>query len=134
MIAPHRDPAVITLAEGSLRELDSQCSSLLHAVIVTDDGFAVSRTSRTPVSHDRFASMSSSVQALGDAVSRELLMGEADYVIIASDRGHVVQRRVPGSTLVIAAHFDSDETLGKAVSVTRRMAELLGEQLGDVVR
>jgi len=71
----------------------------------------------------RLASMASSIQALSEAVTRELGIGDSRSVTIASDHGHVVQLRVPGHPLVLAALFDDDETLGKALALTRRSAE-----------
>jgi predicted regulator of Ras-like GTPase activity (Roadblock/LC7/MglB family) len=73
--------------------------------------------------------MASSVQALSEAVARELEIGGAPYVIIASEAGHVIQLRVPGQELVLAALFDADETLGKALSTSRLAAEKLAAAL-----
>lgn len=124
MTAAHKDPELIERGRDALRALKDTCPSLVFASLVTDDGFEVVSV---PASHDegRLASMSSSVQALADAVGQELAVGDSDYVIIASQGGHMIQRRVPGHTLVLAALFDHAETLGKALSVSRLTAERL---------
>lgn len=127
-IALHKDPAVVAAGLEVLVALRDVCPSLVHAALVTDDGFEIVRV---PEGGDggRFASMASSMQALGDAVARELAMGASDYVVIASPTGHVVQRRVPGSAVVLSALFDDDETLGKALAVSRSSVEKLSAHL-----
>ena len=126
MIAAHKDPALIAHGHAALTHLKDTCPSLVFASLVTDDGFEVASW---PSSYDggQLASMSSSVQALADAVGNELAVGDSDYVIIASHGGHTIQRRVPHHPLVLAALFDHAETLGKALSVSRVTAERLGE-------
>ena len=124
MTAVHKNPTLIEHGRYALQSLKETCPSLVFASLVTDDGFEVVSF---PESHDdgRLASMSSSVQALADAVGQELSVGDSDYVVIASQGGHMIQRRVPGHTLVLAALFDHAETLGKALSVSRVTAERL---------
>jgi predicted regulator of Ras-like GTPase activity (Roadblock/LC7/MglB family) len=96
--------------------------------VLTDDGFEVVSVP-THTQDGKLSSMASSVQALSEAVARELVLGPAPYVIIASEAGHLIQLRVPGHELVLAALFDADETLGKALSVSRRAAEKLAASL-----
>ena len=127
--AVHGDPAAIAAGERVLADLRDVCPSLVYAMLVTDDGFEIVRV---PAASDggRFASMASSMQALGDAVARELAIGSSDYLVIASPTGHVIQRRVPGHPIVLSALFDDDETLGKGLSVSRAAAEKLSALLG----
>lgn len=124
---PHRDAAVIAHAAAALAGMRELGTSLVHAVVLTDDGFEVVRTPAT--AHDgRLASMASSIQALADAVAAESKLGASEVVIIAADAGHVIQRRVFGRELVLAAVFDSGETLGKALAITKLTAERLSTQ------
>jgi predicted regulator of Ras-like GTPase activity (Roadblock/LC7/MglB family) len=124
----HKDAAVIEVASAALRGLTEVATSLRYATVLTDDGFeVVSVPAHAP--DGKLSSMSSSVQALSEAVARELVLGAAPYVIIASDAGHLIQLRVPGHELVIAALFGADETLGKALSTSRRAAEKLATAL-----
>lgn len=126
----HKDPAVIELGTQALRELTELASSLRHATLLTDDGFEV--VSVPPHRADgRLASMASSIQALSEAVAGELAIGPAGYVIIASETGHVIQLRIPGQQLVLAALFDADETLGKALSTSRVAAERFASALSS---
>jgi predicted regulator of Ras-like GTPase activity (Roadblock/LC7/MglB family) len=96
-------------------------SSLVYAALLTDDGFDVARLP-SPTDGARFASMASSMQALGDAVTHELKIGSSEYIIIASPKGYVVQLRVPGHELVLSALFDNDATVGNALAITRSYA------------
>lgn len=124
MTAPHQDPELIGRGRTALLEMREVCRSLVYATLLTDDGFEVVSL---PAGRDdgRLASMASSIQALSDAVARELRIGASDYVIIASGSGHVIQRRVPDRPIVLAALFDDEETLGKALSISRLAAEKL---------
>lgn len=129
MIALHQNPIVIEQARAVLDEMNELCRSLVYAALLTDDGFQVASRGRD-TDGGRFASMSSSVQALGDAVARELRIGSTNYVVIASADGHVVQQRVPGHPLVLAGVFDAAETLGTALAISRRAAARMAEELG----
>lgn len=132
MTALHKDADVVALAADALAGLRELCRSLVYATVLTDDGFEVAHAAAGAggaVDDGRMASMASSIQALGDAVARELGIGESDYVVLASERGHVIQRRVAGRPLVLAALFDDDETLGKALSISRVATERLARAL-----
>jgi predicted regulator of Ras-like GTPase activity (Roadblock/LC7/MglB family) len=124
-VPPHKDPDVIERGTAALAELREACRSLVFASLITEDGFEIVRTPTADGEDGRLASMTSSVQALADAVSRELHLGESEFVIIASEAGHVIQRRVPGQPIVFAGVFDTDETLGKALSISRLTTERL---------
>lgn len=127
--APHRNPVIRAAGNDVLSEMREVCTSLVYAALVTDDGFEVVRLSGARMDSGRFASMASSMQALGDAVARELRMGESQYIIIASDNGHVIQLRVPEHSLVLSALFDDEETLGKALATSRSAATRLSSAL-----
>lgn len=131
-LAPHQDPVVIDLGRVELTAMRDMTTSLITASLLSDDGFEIVRLSDSasaPTDGARFASMASSIQALSEAVARELTMGASEYVIIAAERGHVVQMRIPGQTIVLAALFDTDEMLGKALTVSRRCASRIAEAL-----
>ena len=125
----HLKPDVVEAASTLLAEMKAASSSLTYAALLTDDGFDVARF---PVKTDgeRFAGMASSMQALGDAVTNELSIGDSEYIIIASGRGHVVQLQMPGQELVLSALFDNDATVGHALAVTRSFAQKTADLLG----
>jgi uncharacterized protein len=121
----HRDPRAIVVGLTALAELRELAPSLVFAAIVSDDGFELAHAPQNSIDVGRFGSMTSSVQALSDAVSRELSIGASGYVVIAAEAGHVLQLRVPGYPLILAALFDTHETLGKALSSSRRCIDRL---------
>jgi predicted regulator of Ras-like GTPase activity (Roadblock/LC7/MglB family) len=124
----HLKPDVVEAATTLLGDMKVAASSLMYAALLTDDGFDVARY---PVKTDgeRFAGMASSMQALGDAVTHELNIGDSEYIIIASGTGHVVQLRVPKQELVLSALFDNDATVGHALAITRSFAQRMADLL-----
>ena len=127
----HRDPVTIAIGSAVLEGMRDVCPSLTYAALLTDDGFDIVRLPDAPTDGNRFASMASSVQALSDAVARELSMGSSQYIVIASDNGYVIQLRVPHHPMVLSALFGNDETLGKALSISRLAATKMSSQLGE---
>lgn len=125
MTAAHKDPVTIERGREALAELREACPSLVYAALVTDDGFEIVSQPAGHQADGRLASMSSSVQALADAVSRAMNVGDSEFVILAAEGGHVIQRRVPEHPIVLAAVFDHRETLGKALAISRLTSERL---------
>ena len=129
VVPSHLNPAHIEAGNRTLAEMQDLASSLTFAAMLTDAGFEIVHLKGSQADGGRFASMSSSVQALSDAVAHELKIGTNEYVIIASELGHVIQLRVQGHPIVLAALFDTHETLGKGLSIARiaarRMAALI---------
>jgi predicted regulator of Ras-like GTPase activity (Roadblock/LC7/MglB family) len=125
-IAAHKDPRVIAHGAEVLAQMRDLSKALVYAAILTDDGFeVVSVPSGAERRIGRMASMASSMQALSDAVARELSMGLSEYIIIATEAGYVIQLRIPGQTLVMSTKFDDSENLGKALSLSRLTATKL---------
>ena len=120
-VALHKDPFVIDLATVALHDLTDLAHSVRYATVLTEDGFEVDGV--PAYEEDRLSSMASSMQALSEAVVRELALGAAQYVIIAADDGHIIQLRVPGHPLVLAAVFELDENLGNALATCRFAAQ-----------
>jgi len=131
MTAIHRNSEVVALCASALADVREIAPSLVLAIIVSDDGFEVTHSPDNAMDVGRFGSMTSSVQALSEAVSRELRLGDSGYVVIAAEGGHVLQLRVPGQPLILAAQFDTHETLGKALSSSRRCVENLSAALSE---
>ena len=125
----HREQPVIDACTAALAELRDVTPSMLFAAVITDDGFEVTHVGGNAVDSGRLASMTSSVQGLGDAVARELAMGGNEYVVIALESGHMLQLRIPGQPLILAAVFDNHELLGKALGVSRSAVQRLSTLL-----
>ena len=127
----HRDAALIEEGRSILEEMNDLCPSLVYAALLTDDGFEIVHLAGSGTSDGRFATMASSIQALSEAVAKELSIGTGNYVIIAADDGYVIQLRVPGQPIVLGALFGNEETLGKALSISRVSAEKMASHLAD---
>lgn len=101
----HRDATTIAAAERAIAELAERCSTLEAAAITTDDGFRVAGIHRGAGDANRLASMTSTTQALGEAIIRELALGEANHVAVAGSRGALLVRRIGSHPLVLVAVF-----------------------------
>ena len=124
----HHDPEVLAAASAALLRLRERSASLRYAAVLTDDGFEVQsvRSGAGTGSTGRLASVVSSLQALGEAAARELLAADdSPAVLVLSEAGHIVQVRVPGASLVLAALFDSDENAHGALTAARETADAL---------
>jgi predicted regulator of Ras-like GTPase activity (Roadblock/LC7/MglB family) len=121
-IPAHKDPRLIALGADVLDEMNDICKSLVYGAFLTDDGFEVVGFPAARGDGSRMASMASSMQALGDAVAREMHLGTSEYIIVAAPKGYVIQLRVPGGDLVLSTMFGDSETLGKALSISRMSA------------
>ena len=120
-VALHKDPFVIELATVALHDLTDVSPHVRYATVLTEDGFEVDGV--PAYEEDRLSSMASSIQALSEAVARELTLGRGQYVIISAEDGNVIQLRVSGQQLVLAAVFELDEPLGKALAACRFAAD-----------
>lgn len=114
----HRDPDVVNAAIAALAGLRAQ-TALTVALMLTDDGFEIARNPGAESDDQRLSSMSSSLQALSEAIVRELDLGATRFALLDAADGHVLLMRVPGKEIVLAAVFDDGDTLGKALTVTR---------------
>jgi predicted regulator of Ras-like GTPase activity (Roadblock/LC7/MglB family) len=119
-VALHNDERVIALATDALHDMCDRPGAPLYATILTDDGFEVDGVPAEE--DDRLAGMASSVQALSEAVAGHLSLGGSQFVIMAAEAGHVIQLRVPGQKLVMAAVFGVDDSLATALSTVRLAA------------
>lgn len=124
----HRDPDVVNAAIAALAGLRAQ-TALTVALMLTDDGFEIARHPRAEAQDQRLASMASSLQALGEAIIRELHLGDSRSMLLAADDGHTLLLRVPGQAIVLAAVFKAEETVGAALAATRAAANAFAKQL-----
>lgn len=101
----HRDPAIVAAAERAIAELADRCSTLEAAAVTSDDGFRVAGVHGAAGDANRLASMTSTTQALGEAIIRELDLGDASHVAVAGTRGALLVRRIGSHKLVLVAVF-----------------------------
>lgn len=135
----HRDPVVIDAAQECLEQMRASMPSLIGAMLLTDDGFEIARTPAKPrtavdvpeteTTSRRLASLASSMQALSDAIVRELRIGDQRLSLIETERGRIVFRRIPEHPIVLAAMMHDDTTLGQGMSGTARLVKNLAAAL-----
>lgn len=124
-VAAHRDPAVVSAASAALAGLAAACRSVRVATVLTDDGFTIARIPQVG-SGERLASMASTLQALTDAVVRELRIGTTDHLQLVASDGAVVVRRVGDRPCALIAVFDEPPTaeeLGDLEAASARIDE-----------
>ncbi|TPX00914.1 roadblock/LC7 domain-containing protein, partial [Schumannella luteola] len=99
-------PAVVSAAVAALAGLAAVCRPLRAAIVLTDDGFEIARIPRGADEHRRLASMASAMQALADAVVRELRIGTNQHLVIDASEGAVVALRVGHLPCALVAVLD----------------------------
>ncbi len=129
VVPTHRHPHIVEAATEALVQLRSACPSFTVAVVLSDDGFEIARDPATTAENQRLASMSSSLQALAEAIVRELALGPTRYALVDADDGHVLLLRIPEQPIVLAAVFGDEETAGKALLASRRVITDFAAQL-----
>lgn len=132
MIPLHRNKAAIETSGVVIAEMHELAPSLVFATVITGDGFEIGRSLRDRDGGDKLAGMSSSLQALSEAVARELAIGKSTYVVIETEKAHLLQLRVPGHPSILVALFDHHELIGKALSVSRKGVERLASLFADL--
>ncbi|QEO09686.1 roadblock/LC7 domain-containing protein [Protaetiibacter larvae] len=100
---PHRDPRIVDAVTAALARLGARCPAVEVAVVLTDDGFQIARHPTDAQGAGRLASMASALQALGEAIARELALGEQRHVLIDAAEGGVLLRRVEGWPFALVA-------------------------------
>lgn len=127
MFSYHKDEEFCTSCELELNALAERCKSLEAAAIVSSDGFVVSTYGRLKDGGNRLGSMTSSMQALAEAVHEELGMGDNEYITFKSSDGNLVMSRMNDYPLVITALFNDRETVGQAIfSVKQTVNQVCG--------
>lgn len=113
-----------------LEELRTISSSLKLAVVLSDDGFEVSRIGEDEAEDGRFASMASSIQALSEAVTEDRNLGKQDVVAIQAGGGKILQLRI-AETYVLSAQFSNEDLLGRNLIDLRKIAPKLRNVLNS---
>lgn len=122
-VPAHRDPHVIAESKRALATLNELTPALRVAILLTDDGFEIARFPETETTEQRLPSMASSLQALSDAVVRELKLGQSRFSLIEAAEGRVLMRRIPGHPIGFAAVFGEEEAVGQAISLSRKVVD-----------
>jgi predicted regulator of Ras-like GTPase activity (Roadblock/LC7/MglB family) len=127
---PRFPDEMVQETQAVLEELRTISSSLRLAVVLSDDGFEVSRVGDDEAEDGRFASMASSIQALSEAVTDDRKLGKQDVVVIQAGSGKILQLRL-AETYVLSAQFSNEDLLGRNLIDLRKVAPKLRNVLNS---
>ncbi len=129
MFAYHKDEEFCQACNLELESLANRTKGLKSAAIVSSDGFVVSMFGQLKDGGNRLGSMTSSMQALAEAVHEELSMGDNEYITFKSTDGNLVMSRVKNLPLVITALFNDRETVGHAIFSINQTVDHISEEV-----
>jgi uncharacterized protein len=125
------DPAVVRAATLHLESFAKANAGVLLAVLTTSDGFEVAAHPADSATAARIAAMSSSIQALSEALTREAGLSANRSLILETDTGTVVviglAETSPKMSLAVVA--TGGELLGKLLWATRNLCKALESSL-----
>jgi uncharacterized protein len=121
-----RSPA----AQKQLEEFVAANSDVTLALVTSSDGFEVAAHPPLPVAQ-RLAAMSSSLQALSEAIAREAGRGRTRNLIIETDNGTILVLGIPNTTprMSLAVVASGSEVLGRLLWATRNCCVALESSL-----
>lgn len=115
----------MTVSTRIAAQAQQECEALLQdidsaqaVVLATPDGFAVAHAHRGAVHPSRIAAITSSISAIGSAVTQEAHLGRARCLIVDAEDGFVVVRTVHGgdAPLIVNVLAGRSATLGYILS------------------
>lgn len=125
------DPAVVRAATLHLESFANSTAGVLLTVLTTSDGFEVAVHPADNATAARIAAMSSSIQALSEALAREAGLSANRSLILETDTGTVVvvglAETSPKMSLAVVA--TGSELLGKLLWATRNLCKALESSL-----
>jgi uncharacterized protein len=125
------DPAVVRAATLQLESFANANAGVLLTVLTTSDGFEVAAYPADSATAARIAAMSSSIQALSEALTREAGLSANRSLILETDTGTVVvvglAETSPKMSLAVVA--TGSELLGKLLWATRNLCKSLESSL-----
>jgi uncharacterized protein len=113
----------------AVRQLESfvaENSHVTYAVLTTADGFEVAAYPPKPVTQ-KIAAMSSSLQALSEAISREAGLTNSRNLVIEAETGTIVVLGLAGTQprMSLALVARNSETLGHLLWAARNLSAML---------
>jgi predicted regulator of Ras-like GTPase activity (Roadblock/LC7/MglB family) len=131
-------PVVLNQIEAALcqRQIDAliEAHGEVRGVLVsTVDGFEVAANMRGKSSPAKMAAMTSSLLALGEAVSDEGEVGNCVDMVIDATAGRVLLMDIPHATrkLLLTVLSDNASTLGQVLWAVRACRQEIGRLLGS---
>lgn len=127
-----RDSKVFqAMCTEALRQLVDETAGVESACLVTGDGFEIASALTKATSSSRLAAMTSSMHALGAAITSELKMKECKSVIVDGETGTVVMVRVPShhAEMMLAVTCGKKGTIGGILFAAKQHARWIDERL-----
>lgn len=125
------DPAIVQAASVHLESFANANTGVLLSVLTTSDGFEVAAHPADSATAARIAAMSSSIQALSEALTREAGLSANRSLILETDTGTVLvvglAETSPKMSLAVVA--TGGELLGKLLWATRNLCKTLESSL-----
>lgn len=127
---PRFAPQIHEAALAQLQALVTQNPGIKLAVVTSADGFEIAAHPAQPVTQ-RIAAMSSSLQALSEAIAKEAGLNDSRNLVVESANGTIVILGiavVPRLSLAVVA--SGDEILGRLLWLARNCCSELERTLG----
>jgi uncharacterized protein len=101
-------------------------TSIAYAVLTTSDGFEVAAHPRRPLTQ-KLAAMSSSLQALSEAITREAGLANSRNLVIEAETGTIIVLGLGGAgrRMSLAVISNNSETLGRMLWAARNCCATL---------
>lgn len=117
-------------ASEQLEALGASNSGISLAVLTSEDGFEIAAYRASAIS-GRIAAMSSSLQALSEAITREAGLEGQRGLVIEADNGTVIVLGIPSTTprVSLAVVASNAETLGALLWAARNCCKSLEQAL-----
>ena len=128
---PRLDAAATVAAGRQLEELVGANPQISLAVLTTGDGFEVAAHGREASQTQRVAAMSSSLQALSEAIVREAGLSDSRNLIIESTTGVIVVMGIANvePRLSLAVVASGENILGHLLWTARNCCMTLAREL-----
>jgi hypothetical protein len=127
------DPDVVRLGAHHLEAFAASNADVLLAVLTSGDGFEVASYPPNQAMTPKIAAMSSSMQALSEALTREAGLAKNRNLIIETDSGTVMILGLAGTQrLSLAVVAKSGELLGKLLWASRNLGKKLEASLQKI--
>ena len=128
---PRFEPAVVSAAAQHLLEFAVANPNVLLSVLTSDDGFEIASHPADRAMTARIAAMSSSMQALSEALTREAGLSKSRSLIIETDTGTVLVFGLAGTSpqASLAVVATDSELLGKLLWASRNLCKMLETSL-----
>lgn len=125
------DPAIVEAATLHLEAFVQANAGVQLTVLTSSDGFEVAAHPADSTSAARIAAMSSSIQALSEALAREAGLSGNRSLIVETDTGTVLVLGLTGTTprMSLAVVGTGSELLGKLLWASRNLCKTLETSL-----